>query len=215
MRRFIPNEFSHNTQNPRVCERFPPCQARAEVLQYLREKSREHKEFSWIGFATGCLIEEGLKGGLLGFDLQWSSAIVYGSGEERFVCSTLKGVGEAVREVLMKGEEVSDGYLYHVGIVTYQNEILAALQTSSGKDWSVGWADVEEAVREAEARMAKGFFDGPMLLLERSVLFGRLEDMEVWQVEKAGGDSHENLPNVVTQVLMELEKNGEMDCGCG
>ncbi len=46
----------------------------------------------------GCLIEEGLKGGLLGFDLRWSSALVYESGRESFACSTLRGVGETVRK---------------------------------------------------------------------------------------------------------------------
>jgi len=94
----INNEFSHITQNPRLCERFPQCQARAEVLQYLKKKSREHKKFSWTGLAMGCLIEEGLKGGLLGFDLRWSSALVYESGRESFACSTLRGVGETVRK---------------------------------------------------------------------------------------------------------------------
>lgn len=102
-------------------------------MQYLREKSREHKKFSWTALATGCLIEEGLKGGLLGCDLRWSSAMVYESGWERFACSTLRGIGEAVREILMNGEDGRNMYLHEAGIVTCQYEILAALETRSGR----------------------------------------------------------------------------------
>ncbi len=146
--RFIPNEFSHDTQNPRVCERFPPCQARAEVLQYLRENCREHTKLSWTGLATGCSVKEGLRGALLGFDLRWSSATVYGSGEKKFACSTLRGIGEAVRAMLLMPEQGRNRYFYAAGIITCQNEILLALETSSGKEWSIGRVEVEEAVKE-------------------------------------------------------------------
>ena len=179
--RFIPNEFNYDTQNPRVCERYSPCQARAEVLQYLREQSKTHNGFSWMGLATGCLIEEGLRGGLLGFDLRWSSATIYESGYETFARSTLRGVGRAVQELLMLGEEGGDSYFYAAEFMTCQNNILEALQTSSGKGWSIGRAEVEEAVREGEMRGEKGFFDGAMMLSEWSVLFCKLDDLSVWQ----------------------------------
>jgi len=188
-------------------------------LQYLKKKSREHTKFSWTGLAMGCLIEEGLKGGLLGFDLRWSSALVYESGRESLACSTLRGVGETVREILMKGEEARNRYRYEAGIVTCQNKILAALERSSGKEWSIGVAEVKEAVREGNMRMDKGFLDGAMVLLERSVWFGRLDDVGIWQKAKADVNGQKHAGNVVgkavEQVLMELEKNGEMDCGCG
>ncbi len=64
-------------------------------------------------------------------------------------------------------------------------------------------------------RMAKGFFDGAMMLLERSVLFGKLDDVEIWRKGQVSVEGHGDLGKVVEEVLMELMKNGEMDCGCG
>ena len=215
VRRFVPNEFNHNTLNARVRERFPPCQARAEVLQYLRDQTKKCPGFSWTGLATGCLIDEGLRGGLLGFDLCWSSATVYGSGEERFACSTLKGVAKAVVEALDMGEEAKNQYLYAARFLTCQNEILKALETCSGKKWTVGRADVEEALREGQVRMEKGFLDGTMVLLERSMLFGEIDDVESWQRQKIDLEGRKSLEQVVGQTLMDLEKDRGMDCGCG
>ena len=171
--------------------------------------------FSWTGLATGCIVEEGLKGGLLGFDLLWSSATVYESGEERFACSTLRGVAKAVIEILAMGEEGKDQYFYAAGFMTCQNDILKALTTSSRKDWSIGSAEVQEALREGEIRMEKGFFDGAMLLLERSMLFGETDDLESWQGRRVGCTDRESLEMVIGQVLTALERDGEMDCGCG
>lgn len=75
--------------------------------------------------------------------------------------------------------------------------------------------ELEEAMREGEAMIVKGFFDGAMVLLERSVLFGRLDDVEIWRKGKAGSDGQENLAKVVERVWTELEQTGKMDCGCG
>lgn len=103
--------------------------------------------------------------------------------------------------------------------MTCQNKILAALERSSRQEWSIGNAEVKEAVREGNMRMEKGFLDGAMVLLERKVLFGRLDDVGVWQKAKADVNGQKHAGNVVgkavEQVLLELEKNGEMDCGCG
>ena len=120
-----------------------------------------------------------------------------------------------MREILMMGGERQDGYFYIVGLMTCQNEIMDALETSSGKEWSVGRVDVEEVVREGKLRMEKGFFDGAMMLLERSALFGKLDDVETRQKGKLGQKGNDSVGKVVEQMLMELARNGEADCGCG
>ena len=53
----------------------------SEVLNYLKEKCRENEDFQWTEIATGCLLENGLVDGLLGVDLVWKSATIYGDGE--------------------------------------------------------------------------------------------------------------------------------------
>ena len=59
--------------------------------------------------------------------------------------------------------------------------------------------------------MEKGFFDGAMVLLERYVLFGGLEELKHWEDK---GEKSE-LERVAKRVLEGLERNGKADCGCG
>lgn len=89
---FILCEFSYDTQDAEIRGVFPPCAARAEILDYLKEKSGQLKQFSWTALATGCNLEKKLVEGLLAFDMAWKSAIMNGSGNETFPCSTLRGV---------------------------------------------------------------------------------------------------------------------------
>lgn len=208
---FIPCEFSYDTQSAKICDAFPPCAARAEVLSYLREKSQENEKFRWTGIATGCLLERGLVDELLGFDLVWKSVTIYGGGEEEFPCSTVDGVGRAVLDVLQGLEEGRHAreYLYRSEFVTSQNEILMILD--KGGKWDIGRAEVEECIREGERRMEKGFFEGAMVLLERNVLFGGIAELEHWG---HNGEKFE-LERVVNGVFEGLERNGKADCGCG
>ena len=208
---FVLCEFSYDTQSAKICDAFPPCAARAEVLSYLRETGQENEDFQWTGIATGCLLENGLVDGVLGFDLVWKSATIYGDGEEEFPCSTVDGIGRAVLDVLegLEGGKYAREYLYRSELVTSQNEILVMLE-KVGK-WDVGRAEIEECVREGERRMEKGFFDGAMILLERYVLFGGVGELKHW------GEKGENfeLGRVVKGVFEGLERNGKADCGCG
>ena len=182
-----------------------------EVLSYLREKSEANEKFQWTGIATGCLLENGLVDGLLSFDLVWKSATIYGSGEEKFPCSTVDGVGRAVLDVLQGLEEgrYEREYLYKSEFVTSQIEILMILE--KGGKWDVGRTEVGECVREGEMRMEKGFFEGAMVLLERNILFGGIGELEHWG---HSGEKSE-LERVVKGVFEELERNGKADCGCG
>ena len=135
---FIPCEFSYDTQSAKICDAFPPCAARAKVLNYLREKCQENEDFQWTGIATGCLLENELVVGLLGFDLVWKSGTLYGDGKEKFPCGTVDGIGKSVLDVLEglgKGKCLRE-YLYRNEFLTSQSEILMMLE-KVGK-WDVG-----------------------------------------------------------------------------
>lgn len=214
---FIPCEFSYDTQNARVRDAFPPCAARAEIMDYLKERSGRSRRLSWTALATGCSLESGLMGGLLAFDMTWKSATIYGSGNEKFPCSTLRGVGEAVVQLL---KEIQEGrgraeYLYRCEFVTSQNEILAGIEDTEGKRWDVIKADVDECVREGKTRMEKGFFDGAMMLLERNVLYGEVGDMDIWGKPEIPRNEDLRLDQVIKVVMDQSGKNGKPDCGCG
>lgn len=167
----------------------------------------------WIGIATGAMLESGLSEGLLGCDLTWKSATVYGTGGERWAGSTLEWVGELVERLQGEVGVGAGEYIYISEFLVSQNEMLAALEEVEGKKWDVIKADVEECVREGERRMEKGFFDGAMMLLERNVLFGGVGDIGVWEGEKSGSDGR--LRDAVRRVVERIERDGRPDCGCG
>lgn len=223
VRHFVLCEFSYDTQNETVRKVFPPAEAKWEVLNYLRQRTRnidtEEDGFGWTGLATGCLLEKGLLDGLPGFDLTWRTATVYGSGDARFPCSTLDGVGKVITEILEdwpKGPRPK-GHIYKHGFMTSQNEILSALEKTDSKKWDVVNADVDECVREGERRMEKGFFDGAMMLLEPNVLFGELGDLGIWEEHKAKDlqQRRDKLDVAVRKALEQMERTGKPDCGCG
>jgi len=218
--RFNPNEFAHDTLSSSICNRLPPHSARAEVLRYLQDRAKAVEEFSWTALATGCLFDKGLKDGLLGFDMTWQSATVYATGDERFACSTLRDVGQAVKDVLALGDDtVKNKFLYRASFMTNQNEILASLGRITRKKWTVGLVEVGECIREGEQRMKMGFFDGAMMLLERSVLFGGdMGNLSAWEQDvpnMSPSKEQEIVDAAVKGVLAELDRDGKPDCGCG
>ena len=212
---FIPCEFSYDTEDARIRDVFPPCAARAEILDYLKQKSGHLKDFSWMALATGCNFEKGLVVGFFAFDITWKSSTIYGSGNETLPCSMPKGVGEAMVQVL---RELQDGgrreeYLYRCEFITSQNAILTAIERIEGRNWDVVKADVDECVREGERRMDKGYFDGAMTLLKRSVLYGEVGDMSLWTENSRNKEV--KLEQVIRDLIDQVERNGKPDCGCG
>ena len=220
VRRFIPNEFYFDTLDSTVSDRLPSHKARAEVLEYLKEQAEVNESFSWTAIAAHCILEQGLKKGLLGLDVKWQSAKIYGTGDERFACSTLTDVGHAVEEMLVSGyETATNQYLYRASFVTTQSEILAAFERIMGKNWTNGYADIAECISEGRKRMGMGFLDGAILLLERSILFdGNLNDVDVWKQTVRITDEAERqeaLDVAIRGVLSSPERAGNPDCGCG
>ena len=62
VRRFIPNEFSHNTQNPRVCERFPHVKQEQRFCNIWRKRAESIKNSAGQGWQWVVLLRRGWKG---------------------------------------------------------------------------------------------------------------------------------------------------------
>lgn len=78
---------------------------------------------------------QGLKTGFLGFDIQNRSAMIWDSGDKTFTLTNLSTVGKAVVAVLQNAAEYTNKYVYVGSVTTSQNEILAALQKKTAKNW--------------------------------------------------------------------------------
>ncbi|EON69313.1 hypothetical protein W97_08573 [Coniosporium apollinis CBS 100218] len=176
-------------------------------------------EFEWVGVAVGCILDQKLISGDLGFDLKWQSATVHGTGKERFAVTSLARVGEVVARVVERWELVKNQYLYAAGCITTADEILGCLEKAMGKRWTVGHVETEQCVREGEQRIRSGFPDAGMFLIERSVLYdeelGAVKAFEEKDAKSALDLKAEDLDHLVSHAVHDFEHHGKADCGCG
>jgi hypothetical protein len=70
VKRFIPSEFSANSQNEAVLQLLPPFEQKKELIEYL--KSKETDGLTWTGIASSGLfdwVSLPLRNGILGLEL--------------------------------------------------------------------------------------------------------------------------------------------------
>jgi hypothetical protein len=125
----------------------------------------------------GLTVDQGLKAGFLGYDLQSCSATIWDAGEKRFSLTNEATVGQAVVSALQKPAETANRYLYIESVNTTQNEILAELQKATGKTWDVKYTTTDAQVKSAKEVVAKGDFSG-MFALVLATTYGKLEGLK-------------------------------------
>lgn len=217
VRCFIPAEFGQDALNEGIQQRLPPSKERATVIGYLEELSREGR-IEWTAIATGCLLDHGLRSGNIGFDLQWQSATLHGSGDERFAASSTPWLGQVVFKVIEHWDSVRNQYLYAAGFTTTANDMLRCLEHVTGKQWEAGRGEVADCIHEAERRIDRGFPDAGMFLMERSILYDEKLDAVRPFVEKDAkaklGLQGERLEDVVKEAMHHHDHHGKGGCGC-
>lgn len=218
VKKFIPHEFGHDTLNKELQARISKYAGRAKVIEYLQQLSSDRPGFSWTGIATGYPLDSELISGNMGFDMTWHSATIHGIGTEPFAASSLERVGHVVASVVRHWEEVKDQYIYAAGVITSANEVLRSAERATGHEWTVGSHDVEDSVREGEARIQRGFPDAGMALLERSVLYDeQLDASAPFQSRSANRIlqlSAESVEDIVNRAYHDLQHHGKPGCGC-
>jgi hypothetical protein len=218
VRRFMPHEFGHDTLNKVIATRIVKSAGRAKVLQHLQKVSIDTADFEWVGVATGYTLDTGLISGNLGFDLEWHSATIHGIGTEIFAASSLQRVGQAVARVIAHWEAVRNQYIYAAGVLTSANEILRSAEKATQQDFTVGNYDVEDCIKEGEARIQRGYPDSGMFLLERSVLYdeqlGAAEPFETRSSNKLLQLKPESVETIVANAYHDLKHHGKPSCGC-
>ncbi|KAF7197405.1 hypothetical protein HII31_01215 [Pseudocercospora fuligena] len=215
--RFVAAEYEQDSLNSKIQARLPPCRERARVIEYLQQRSSQN-QIEWAAVATGCALDQGLISGNLGFDIKWQSVTVHGTGQERFAASSTAWIGQVTVAILNNWEAIKNQYFYASGTITSANEILNALQIQTGQNWERGEVEVEEAMREAERRMDRGFPDAAMFLMEKSVLCDESLDalkpfIEQDCKEKLGLQT-ESLDELVMHAVHEFQHHGKGGCGC-
>ncbi|OAL43530.1 isoflavone reductase family protein [Pyrenochaeta sp. DS3sAY3a] len=218
VRRFIPHEFAHDTLNKGIQSRITKYAGRGKVIEYLRTITQTDPEFEWAAIATGYTLDTNLISGDLGLDFTWYSATIHGIGTESFAASSLERVGTAIASVILHWEEVKNQYIYSAGMLTSANEVLRSAEKITGQRWTVGNYDVEECIREGEARIQRGFPDSGMFLLERSILYDEQLDASAPFRLRSANNILQLEPEVVEAVVVkayhDLKHHGKPGCGC-
>lgn len=99
--------------------------------------------------------QKGLKVGSLGFSIANKSATVFDSGDEPFLGTNLKTIGQAVASALTL-PQTANRYLNVSSFTTTQNKILSVLEDETGVKWSVTKASTDEERKIGEEKLSKG-----------------------------------------------------------
>ena len=94
--------------------------------------------------------------GFLGFDLQGHKATIYDSGDSQFSTTTVPTIALAVRGILHHPEETANKFVYVASVTTSQNEILSALELSTGKKWEVQHSSTAVSEEVGQEKLRKG-----------------------------------------------------------
>ncbi|KAE8403078.1 hypothetical protein BDV37DRAFT_294817 [Aspergillus pseudonomiae] len=173
--RFIPSEFSSNSQNEAVLKLAPFFGQKKELIEYLRTKQSDG--LSWTAIATSGLLDWGLENGFLEFNVANRTATIWDGGNQSFTLTNEKQLGQAVVSVLQHPQETRNKYLYIASVETTQNEILAALEEATGAKWSVKATTTEDQVDEGFKKLGAGDFSGAFQLV-RATCYGNTPGLQ-------------------------------------
>lgn len=112
---------------------------------------------------------QGLGNGFLEFDIGNRTATIWDGGSKSFTLTNEKDLGQSVVSVLQHPQETSNQYLYIASVETTQQEVLAALEETTGSKWTVVPTTTDAQVSEAVKKLTAGDFSGAFALVRASV----------------------------------------------
>ncbi|KAJ5805696.1 uncharacterized protein N7503_003298 [Penicillium pulvis] len=169
VKRFIPSEFSADSQSEAVLQLLPLFGQKNDLIKYLKEK--EVSGLTWTGIATSGLFDWGLRNGFLEFDLSNHTATIWDGGHKKFTLTNANQLGQSVVSVLEHPQETSNMYLYVASVETTQRDIVAALEKVTGVKWTTEDTTTDEQVSAAVKKLTAGDFSGAFALV-RATCFG-------------------------------------------
>ncbi|KAL8860070.1 MAG: hypothetical protein Q9178_003620 [Gyalolechia marmorata] len=158
VKRFIPSEFGSDTSNPKIVELIPMFGTKTAITNYL--KTKESSGLSWTAVINGAFFDWGLHTGFLGFDLKTHTATIFDKGEAVVNGTNLSDVAQSIVAILSKPEETANKFVFIQNVKANQNQILAALEKSTGKEWTVKRRNAAEARQAGGEKLGKGDMSG-------------------------------------------------------
>ncbi|KAK5111914.1 hypothetical protein LTR62_004646 [Meristemomyces frigidus] len=149
VRRFIPAEFGSDMANPKT-QVLPVYGFKAAAQAKLLEVAKFHTSFTWTAVRNGVFLDWGLQYKFL-LNQQDRSITIFDDGEEPWTTTTLATVGKAVVGVFQHLDETKDRAVYIHDTVLTQKKLLQlakAVDTASGQEWKVDYANSEEHLKK-------------------------------------------------------------------
>ena len=190
VKRFLPSEFGTDTTNKNGRDICPVFTAKMDVIDRLEAKARENSNFSWTAVATGlffgkvspqrAVMQGGsrlsadrnrmeldfcLRSAFLGIDLKAQTANIWGSGDQRWSTTNVETVGKSVVGVLERPAETKNRFVWVESFSTSQNDVVAALEKTTGKRWQVNKVKTADQIKTGNELVAKGESAGIALLI--------------------------------------------------
>ncbi|KAL4759382.1 aromatic alcohol reductase [Aspergillus foveolatus] len=172
--RFIPSEFSAESQNDTVLALLPLFGQKKEVIDYLKTKERH---LSWTGIACSGLFDWGIANDFLGYDIGSRTATIWDDGNKKFTFTNQAQLGRALVSALRSPGATANRYLYIASVETSQNEILAALERATESSWMVQRTTTNAEVNDATAKLQEGDFSGALTLV-RATVYGNIPGLK-------------------------------------
>lgn len=127
--------------------------------------------------------------GFLFFDLKTHTATIWDGGDVRFSTTNIAAVGKAVVGALANADRTKDRYIFTQSFCITQNQVLQALEKSTGKKWEVKHVKSADMIKDGKEKMSKGDLSGIALLIMGCILNG---DVDVGgNLEKSEGIDNE------------------------
>ena len=162
VQRIIPADFgSCDSDDPTTLDILPLYTQKAKIRSYLQELAQKSgSKLSWTGIIGGHFFDEGLKDGLLRFDIKDRKADLLDGGNIKFSISSLDRLGLAVARTLQRADETQNRILYVQSVCVSQNELLASLKRATGDgNWSVTEQKSKEVLDGARQKADQGDAD--------------------------------------------------------
>ena len=158
VKRFIPSEFSANTDNPKSAT-LPVYQSKIKVHRHLKGLESNHPLFTYTLIRTGPFLDYCLNHGFF-LDFKAETTPFYDGGDRPFSTTSLATIGRAVVGILQHLDETGNRVVFVHDVVTTQRKILAiAEKLAPGRTWTPVDVSTADMLATAQGNYAKGKVD--------------------------------------------------------
>jgi hypothetical protein len=101
----------------------------------------------------------------MGFNLKEQKATIFNDGNDVWSTTPLPSIGLAVKNAVLLPEKMANRYFFINSFTVSQNQILAALEKATARQWEVKHVDAEEEKKVGMEKLSRGDISGGQWLI--------------------------------------------------